>query len=116
MIESKSIYIAAFRDYKKMGLDALPIPYDDGHPTKGPKVSGWQTKAANHYQAQKTGLPDRRCTKQTAPVFTVDMPLKPEPLFMIGHSSATEHARHQGRSHARKLTLCVCDRLQGRDV
>jgi len=115
MIESKSIYIAAFRDYKNMGLDPLPIPYENGHPTKGPKIAGWQTKAANH-QVQTTGLPDRRCTKRTAPVFKIDIPPKPEPVFMIGHSSATEHARHQGRSRARKFAFGVCGRLKGRDV
>jgi hypothetical protein len=47
MIESKTIYIDAFENYKNLGLDPLPIPYENGHPTKGPKIAGWQTKAAN---------------------------------------------------------------------
>src|ERR1035441_5228291 len=47
MIESKTIYMQAFESYKKLGLDPLPIPYENGHPTKGPKIAGWQTKAAN---------------------------------------------------------------------
>lgn len=45
MISTNSIY-TAFQQYKELGLDPLPIPYEDGHPTKGPKVAGWQTKAA----------------------------------------------------------------------
>src|ERR1039457_2645516 len=44
---SKNIYIDAFENYKKLGLDPLPIPHENGHPTKGPKITGWQTKAAN---------------------------------------------------------------------
>jgi hypothetical protein len=47
MSVSKSIYIEAFEKYKKLGLDPLPIPHENGHPTKGPKITGWQTKAAN---------------------------------------------------------------------
>jgi hypothetical protein len=47
MIESKTIYIDAFENYKNLRLDPLPIPYENGHPTKGPKIAGWQTKAAN---------------------------------------------------------------------
>jgi Bifunctional DNA primase/polymerase, N-terminal len=47
MTLSKTIYIEAFENYKKLGLDPLPIPYENGHPTKGPKIAGWQTKAAN---------------------------------------------------------------------
>jgi hypothetical protein len=47
MIESTTIYITAFNDYKALGLDPLPIPYKDGYPTKGPEVSGWQIRAAN---------------------------------------------------------------------
>ena len=47
MIESNNIYTEAFENYKKLGLDPLPIPYENGHPTKGPKVGGWNTKAAN---------------------------------------------------------------------
>src|ERR1019366_5921143 len=46
MTLSKNIYIEAFENYGKIGMDLLPIPYEDGHPTKGPKVRGWQTKAA----------------------------------------------------------------------
>jgi putative DNA primase/helicase len=49
MTLSKNIYIDAFENYTKMGLDPLPIPYDEnGHPTKGPKINGWHIKAANH--------------------------------------------------------------------
>lgn len=40
MIESTNIYITAFNDYKALGLDPLPIPHKDGHPTKGPEVTG----------------------------------------------------------------------------
>ena len=47
MIESKNIYVEAFENYKKLGLDPLPIPYEDGHPTKGSKITGWPTKAAS---------------------------------------------------------------------
>ena len=47
MTLSNNIYIEAFENYKKIGLDPLPIPYENGHPTKGPKITGWQTKAAN---------------------------------------------------------------------
>ena len=46
MIVSESIY-TAFENYKKLGLDPLPIPHENGHPTKGPKIADWQTKAAN---------------------------------------------------------------------
>ena len=46
MILSNSIYIEAFENYKKLGLDPLPIPYENGRPTKGPKIGGWNTKAA----------------------------------------------------------------------
>lgn len=45
---SNNIYIDAFKKYIVMGLDPLPIPYEDGHPTKGPKITDWPTKAANH--------------------------------------------------------------------
>jgi len=48
MTLSNNIYTEAFANYKKLGLDPLPIPYDDGHPTKGPKIPGWQTRAASH--------------------------------------------------------------------
>jgi len=44
---SKNIYTEAFENYKKLGLDPLPIPYENGHPTKGPKIAGWQTEAAS---------------------------------------------------------------------
>ncbi|MBS1828799.1 MAG: bifunctional DNA primase/polymerase [Acidobacteria bacterium] len=44
---SKNIY-TAFKQYTEMGLDPLPIPYTDGHPTKKPEYLGWTTKAANH--------------------------------------------------------------------
>ncbi|MCZ2153105.1 MAG: bifunctional DNA primase/polymerase [Bryobacterales bacterium] len=47
MSESNSIYTEAFENYRKMGLDPVPIPYEDGHPTKGPIVPGWQTTAAS---------------------------------------------------------------------
>jgi hypothetical protein len=47
MTLSKNIYIEAFENYRKIGMDPLPIPYEDGHPRKGPKIAGWQTKAAN---------------------------------------------------------------------
>ena len=47
MTLSKTIYIESFENYKKLGLDPLPIPYEDGHPEKGPKITGWQTRAAN---------------------------------------------------------------------
>ena len=47
MILSNNIYIEAFQNYRKLGLVPLPIPYENGHPTKGPKIAGWQTKAAN---------------------------------------------------------------------
>jgi hypothetical protein len=47
MTLSKNIYIDAFEKYEKLGLDPLPIPYESGHPTKGPKIPGWQIKAAN---------------------------------------------------------------------
>jgi len=43
---STNIYTEAFAHYKKMGLDPLPIPYEDGHPTKRPRDTAWQTKAA----------------------------------------------------------------------
>jgi hypothetical protein len=36
---SNSIY-TAFENCKKIGLDPLPIPNEDGHPTKGPKIPG----------------------------------------------------------------------------
>jgi hypothetical protein len=45
---SQNIYTPAFREYKKIGLDPLPIPYDEnGHPTKGPRIDGWQIIANN---------------------------------------------------------------------
>jgi hypothetical protein len=44
---SKNIYTTAFQDCKNLGLDPLPIYYDEnGHPTKEPKISGWPIKAA----------------------------------------------------------------------
>jgi P4 family phage/plasmid primase-like protien len=44
----RTIYTTAFQDYKNLGLDPLPIPYDEnGYPTKGPRIDGWQIKAAN---------------------------------------------------------------------
>jgi P4 family phage/plasmid primase-like protien len=45
---SKNIYIDAFNKYREMGLDPLPIPYENGHPTKSPMMTDWPTKAANH--------------------------------------------------------------------
>ena len=48
-MQSESIYTKAFQHYKKLGLDPLPIPYVDGHPTKGPVDPGWPIKAANGY-------------------------------------------------------------------
>src|ERR1700722_1054248 len=45
MHQSEDIYTTSFEDYKKLGLDPLPIPYEDGHPTKGPKIAGWVIKA-----------------------------------------------------------------------
>ena len=45
MTTANNIYITGFENYKKLGLDPLPIPYEDGHPTKGPKIAGWQVKA-----------------------------------------------------------------------
>src|SRR6478609_288566 len=47
MTISTNIYIEAVQKYKTLGLDPLPIPYKDGHPTKGPEVDGWHVKAAN---------------------------------------------------------------------
>jgi P4 family phage/plasmid primase-like protien len=45
---SDNNYIAeAFREYRTMGLDPLPIPYIDGHPAKHPTEVDWQVKAAN---------------------------------------------------------------------
>jgi putative DNA primase/helicase len=44
---ANNIYVEAFQKYKTLGLDPLPIPYEDGHPTKGPKIPDWPTKAAN---------------------------------------------------------------------
>ncbi len=35
----------AFRSYLDLDLDPLPIPNIDGHPTKGPTISGWQQTA-----------------------------------------------------------------------
>ena len=40
------IYTEAFEQYKKMGLDPVPIPYENGHPKKFPTEQEWQTKAA----------------------------------------------------------------------
>lgn len=51
MISTNSIY-TAFQQYKELGLDPLPIPYEDGHPTKGPKRTGWQTRAAHGEYAE----------------------------------------------------------------
>jgi len=48
MTLSNNIYIDAFKKYREMGLDPLPIPYQEGHPTKGPILTDWPTKAANH--------------------------------------------------------------------
>lgn len=47
-LSHNNIYVEASENYKKIGLDPVPIPYEDGHPTKGPKITGWNTKAANH--------------------------------------------------------------------
>lgn len=47
MIDSTNIYTEAFHRYKKMGLDPVPIPYENGHPTKRPNEDDWQTIAAN---------------------------------------------------------------------
>jgi hypothetical protein len=44
---STNINIEAFENYKSLGLDPLPIPYDNGHPSKVPKIGGWHTKASN---------------------------------------------------------------------
>jgi P4 family phage/plasmid primase-like protien len=46
-MEYNTIYTAAFRTYKKMGLDPLPISYQNGRPTKEAKIIDWPTKAAN---------------------------------------------------------------------
>jgi len=43
---SSGIYTEAFEHYKTMGLDPVPIPYEDGHPAKCPRDTAWQTKAA----------------------------------------------------------------------
>jgi len=47
MQDYKTIYTTEFEDYKNLGLDPVVIPYEDGHPTKGPKIQGWQIKAGN---------------------------------------------------------------------
>lgn len=44
----KNQIIEAFRSYKELGLDPLPIPNQNGLPTKGPKIAGWQQTAANN--------------------------------------------------------------------
>jgi P4 family phage/plasmid primase-like protien len=44
---SKTIYTEVFEQYKKMGLDPVPIPYENGNPKKFPTEPGWQVKAAN---------------------------------------------------------------------
>jgi hypothetical protein len=46
-MESNNIYTEAFHKYKKMGLDPVPIPKEVGHPSKGPTIPDWPTKAAN---------------------------------------------------------------------
>lgn len=46
MISTTTIY-NAFQQYKDLGLDPLPIPYENGRPTKGPKSTGWNTRAAD---------------------------------------------------------------------
>jgi P4 family phage/plasmid primase-like protien len=51
-LSNNNIYTAAFHQYKRAGLDPLPIPYIDGHPTKGPTETGWPTKAANGEYAE----------------------------------------------------------------
>lgn len=47
MNRSNNIYTDAFQHYKKLGLDPLPIPYRDGHPSKKPESAEWKIKAAN---------------------------------------------------------------------
>ena len=117
---SKNIYIEAFENYKKLGLDSLPIPYDEnGHPTKGPKVSGWNTKAANgEYTSEDFADPcnigillggprnltdidcdspeavmiGREIMKTLPPTFTFGRPSKPRShyIFVCDKSSPTE--------------------------
>jgi P4 family phage/plasmid primase-like protien len=47
MNQSEDIYTVAFQDYKAMGLDPLPIPHQNGNPTKRPTDDNWQIRAAN---------------------------------------------------------------------
>src|SRR5438105_3389856 len=48
MNESNStIYTAAFHHYKNLGLDPIPIPDIDRHPSKFPTETGWPQRAAN---------------------------------------------------------------------
>lgn len=42
---NSNIYIDAFDRYKVMGLDPLPIPYEQGLPSKVPLIPGWQRSA-----------------------------------------------------------------------
>src|SRR5579862_237965 len=44
---NNNIYTAAFHQYKKLGLDPLPIPHLDGHPSKAPTGKHWPERAAN---------------------------------------------------------------------
>ena len=48
MNQSNNIYTDEFRRYRDLGLDPLPIPSNEGRPSKIPLYPGWQTKAANH--------------------------------------------------------------------
>src|SRR5690349_7427872 len=44
---NNNIYTTAFHHYKNLGLDPLPIPHRDGHPSKCPTEIGWPQRAAN---------------------------------------------------------------------
>ncbi len=46
-MQPNSTYIDEFENYKKLGFDPLPIPYENGRPCKVPKRAGWQTLAEN---------------------------------------------------------------------
>jgi len=47
MHQPKDIYTTAFNTYRELGLDPLPIPHQNGNPTKGPTGPDWPIKAAN---------------------------------------------------------------------
>ena len=136
MTLSKNIYIEAFENYRKIGMDPLPIPYEDGHPTKGPKVSGWQKRADNGEYAESDfggpcnigvllggtkNLTDIDCDSPEAvligseimktmpPTFTFGRPSKPRSHYINRIEVRPEYIRIHGLAFEEYLIEAVTD-------